>query len=214
MSSSSPPYPYYIGIPFNPSFFTYNTGTGLSESTANNLYLRKTVADTATAQETFTSGIITQGNSTIGVVGSGTLTVNRPITIGYSPSFTSSQIGYSVRYPFTGASLGSTSTVTIGSFSNTPTGVYLLTIGSFTLFDVFTGTRADIQFSVTNVNALSSFSNTENGGNNLGKLGVCYTIPFSITNTTNQLTVSILNFGIGGGTFSYTSGASCITRIA
>ena len=58
MSSDNPPYPYYDGIPFNPSFFSTDTG-GLSQATANNLYLRKTVADTATAQETFSSGIKT-----------------------------------------------------------------------------------------------------------------------------------------------------------
>jgi hypothetical protein len=40
MSSDNPPYPYYNGIPFNPSFFTSDTGTGLTESTANTLYLR------------------------------------------------------------------------------------------------------------------------------------------------------------------------------
>lgn len=94
MSSANPPYPYYNGIPFNPSFFKTDTSSGLTETAANALYLRKTVADTATAQETFTSGIITQGNSTIGTVGSGTLTINRPITIGYSVQPTSGQIGH------------------------------------------------------------------------------------------------------------------------
>ena len=59
MSSSNPPYPYYNGIPFNPSFFTSDTG-GLSRETANALYLQKTVADTATAQETFSLGIKAQ----------------------------------------------------------------------------------------------------------------------------------------------------------
>ena len=57
MSSDNPPYPYYNGIPFNPSFFTSDSGSGLTETTANTLYLRKTVADTANVQETFTQPI-------------------------------------------------------------------------------------------------------------------------------------------------------------
>lgn len=80
MSSSNPPYPYYNGIPFNPSFFTSNTGTGLSESTANTLYLRKTVADTASAQETFSLGIKAQ--KVDGLLSSSIMYVGNNITSG------------------------------------------------------------------------------------------------------------------------------------
>lgn len=59
MSSSSPPYPYYNGIPYNPSYFTSSTGTGLTQTQANGLYLQKTATDTATALETFSAGIVT-----------------------------------------------------------------------------------------------------------------------------------------------------------
>ncbi len=60
MTSEPPPSEYFTGIDFNPSFYQ-DTGTteGLSETTANLLYLRKTVADTATAVETFNTGIKT-----------------------------------------------------------------------------------------------------------------------------------------------------------
>jgi hypothetical protein len=61
MTSETPPSEYFPGIDFNPSFYQ-DTGTtaGLvPETTANALYLRKTVADTATAVETFSSGITT-----------------------------------------------------------------------------------------------------------------------------------------------------------
>ena len=70
MSSDNPPYPYYNGIPFNPSFFTSDTGTGsgLTESTANTLYLRKPVPDTASALETFNGGIITPSVSSTGAL--------------------------------------------------------------------------------------------------------------------------------------------------
>ena len=73
MSSSNPPYPYYNGIPFNPSFFTSDTGTGsgLTETAANALYLRKTTPDTATALETFNGGIITPSVSSTGALSIG-----------------------------------------------------------------------------------------------------------------------------------------------
>lgn len=68
MSSDNPPYPYYNGIPFNPSFFTSttDTGSGLSETAANALYLRKTTPDTATALETFNGGIVAPSLSSTG----------------------------------------------------------------------------------------------------------------------------------------------------
>jgi hypothetical protein len=66
MSSDNPPYPFYPGIPFNPSFFTSDSGSGLSEAQANAKYLRKTFPDTATALETFNAGIITPSISNTG----------------------------------------------------------------------------------------------------------------------------------------------------
>ena len=58
MASSDPPSPYFNGIIYNPSFFE-SSGTALTTAEANNLYLRKTTTDTATALETFTAGIST-----------------------------------------------------------------------------------------------------------------------------------------------------------
>ena len=58
MSSSNPPYPYYNGITYNPLFFTTNNSS-LTQAQASLLYLQKTTPDTATAVETFSSGIIT-----------------------------------------------------------------------------------------------------------------------------------------------------------
>ena len=54
----NPPDYYFTGINFNPAFYA---DTGLSESTANALYLRKTVPDTATANETFLADINCEG---------------------------------------------------------------------------------------------------------------------------------------------------------
>jgi hypothetical protein len=58
MSSSNPPYPYYNGITYNPAFFNQPTN-GITQSQATLLFLQKTTADTATAIETFSSGINT-----------------------------------------------------------------------------------------------------------------------------------------------------------
>ena len=59
MSSSTPPYPYFNGITYNPSYFSSssNSSGGLSIGVANTLYLRKKTADTATSFETFSGGI-------------------------------------------------------------------------------------------------------------------------------------------------------------
>ena len=79
MSSDNPPYPYYNGIPFNPSFFTSDTGTssgGFTEAEANTLYLRKTTPDTATAQETFNAGIVTPS-----ITSTGTLSIAVPAAL-------------------------------------------------------------------------------------------------------------------------------------
>jgi hypothetical protein len=84
MSSANPPYPYYNGIPFNPSFFTSDTGSGLTETAANALYLRKTTPDAATALETFNGGITVEGPTTL----------SAPITSAYTVVPTSGQIGF------------------------------------------------------------------------------------------------------------------------
>jgi len=69
MTSSNPPYPYYDGITYNSAFFTTESGSGLTQTKANSLYLQKTVADTATVLETFTNGIKTDSIATISTSG-------------------------------------------------------------------------------------------------------------------------------------------------
>jgi hypothetical protein len=58
MSAYNPPTYYFSGIGFNSSFYTVTT-TGITQAQANALYLQKTTPDTATAVETFSSGILT-----------------------------------------------------------------------------------------------------------------------------------------------------------
>jgi hypothetical protein len=66
MTSASPPYPWFSGITYNPSFFTSSATGDLTKAQANALYLRKTVPDTATALETFNGGIQTNNVDSIG----------------------------------------------------------------------------------------------------------------------------------------------------
>ena len=64
MTSQPPPAYTFSGIDYNPNYFKTDTGSGLSQGKANALYLKKTVADTATALETFSSGIKTSNIDT------------------------------------------------------------------------------------------------------------------------------------------------------
>ena len=73
MTSNNPPYPYYNGIAYNSAFFTSNNGSGLTQTKANTLYLQKTVADTATALETFSNGMKTDSISSLSTSSSCTL---------------------------------------------------------------------------------------------------------------------------------------------
>lgn len=87
MSADFPPLYYFTNINFNSSF--YETGEGLTQEIANTLYLRKTVADTATAIETFNAGIktnaVSQRSNTTLNIGDGINAVTlygAPINIG------------------------------------------------------------------------------------------------------------------------------------
>ena len=65
MSSQPPPTYEFTGIDYNPQYYNTTSSSGITESQANNLYLRKTVIDSATAVETFTAGIKTNNIETI-----------------------------------------------------------------------------------------------------------------------------------------------------
>jgi hypothetical protein len=116
MSSASPPYPWFSGITYNPSFFPSSSSTGdLTKAQANTLYLQKTIPDTATAIEKFQVGIKTPSvdsltSSTVLNIGanSGAINISKPMTVSYSPSaYTNSfQIGYKLP----GTSAGATTT--------------------------------------------------------------------------------------------------------
>ena len=83
MSSANPPYPWFNGIQYNPSFFASSSTGDLTKAQANALYLRKTVPDTATAIETFNAGILTD---TINAI---TGTINSTSNINFNNSSSS-----------------------------------------------------------------------------------------------------------------------------
>jgi len=58
MSADSPPTYYFTGIQFNSSFYADVSTSPLTQSQATALYLLKNSADTATALETFTGGVL------------------------------------------------------------------------------------------------------------------------------------------------------------
>jgi hypothetical protein len=67
--------PIYSNVIYNSLFFPDANDTGLNESQANALYLRKTFPDTATALETFNSGIKT--NSITPLTSGGTIQIGQ-----------------------------------------------------------------------------------------------------------------------------------------
>ena len=94
MSSASPPYPWFSGIQYNPSFFASSTTGDRTKEQADLLYLRKTVPDTAAALETFNGGIktplldsLTSSTNLIIGANSGALTISKPLSVSYNPLF-------------------------------------------------------------------------------------------------------------------------------
>ena len=88
MTTANAPYPNYNGIPYNRSFFTSATTTGITQYQSDNRYLQKSSADTATSLETFSGGIITQGLTL-----ASTSNINLPSGLGFS-SPSNGQQGY------------------------------------------------------------------------------------------------------------------------
>jgi len=102
MTSQTPPYPYFNGITYNPSFFS-SSSTGLTQGQANLLYLKKTTADTATALETFSGGLLSNSLKPIAasdILDIATTQTSGAINIGSLPSRSGNiNIGYSVSAP-------------------------------------------------------------------------------------------------------------------
>jgi hypothetical protein len=104
MSADSPPTYYFTGIQFNSSFYKDVSTSPLTQSEASALYLLKNTADTATALETFTAGILT---NTINAV----VSASDDITIGASQTDGDLNLG-------TGSSRTALGAINIGNIAN------------------------------------------------------------------------------------------------
>ena len=168
MSASNAPTYYFTGIQFNSSFYAITT-SGLSEGQANLLYLRKTVADTATALETFSNingiktnkiePVLTVGNDLI--IGSTISTTNRvyigKTTGGLGVSFPS---GISAQVIDTLGTSGLTSQMAIGGTRATT-----LTIGK-TTYSTTVNSETSFPLKVNNIDSLLTTDVLSIGKNN------------------------------------------------
>jgi hypothetical protein len=148
MSIDTPP--IYSNVTYNSQFFPDNSKTGLNESEANALYLRKTFPDTAVALETFNGGIKvnTLDPTTIGgtiQIGHGSATNNVEIASEASRSV--------VLHLGDGDNNTTGAGIHIGNGSNSSNNVQILN-GTYAL-----GTTAG------NVNILTGTNNSFTGGN-------------------------------------------------
>ena len=115
MSAYNPP--SFIVTVYNPFFFNSTNSGNLTQTQANSLYLQKTVADTATSLETFTSGIATNSlntttsSSALQIVTGATSTGDVNIKTGLTSSGTVNIA--------TGTGITQTTAVNIGSGSTT-----------------------------------------------------------------------------------------------
>jgi hypothetical protein len=176
MSSASPPYPWFSGITYNPSFFPSSSSTGdLTKAQANALYLQKTIPDTATALETFTGGIKTPSldsltSTTNLIIGanSGALTISKPLSVSYNPLlFLASNIGY--RFAPTLSSTSATTNSTILTASDwvnfpLPYGCWLFNLNFYVNSGV---SLSRIEYTLTPT-SLATNVETRGGGGNIG----------------------------------------------
>jgi hypothetical protein len=148
MSAFPPPNVYFNGIIYDSDYFTSSSsGSGLTKAQANALYLRKTTTDTATALETFNSGIKTDSISSLSTTssctlfndtGAGTLnttlcSLNNIVRLGENAKFLN--LGYNMpssdgRYITIGAAAFQDTNIAIGgSFVNVISGFNNIYIG-------------------------------------------------------------------------------------
>jgi hypothetical protein len=151
-----------------------------------------------------------KGSGGLNVTGS--VTLSKPLILGSLPTTDLTVLGGSIKYSFVGGLVFEGGSVTFGSFTNVSTGIYLLTVGTFTIYNIDPADRFDIVFNTaTNITFISSSTNMEFGGNTAGKFGIGFTIPISVTSSTNQLTITGYAFT---GNANYLGGASSLLRIA
>jgi hypothetical protein len=159
-----PPSFYFSGINFNPAFYTGTTssGGGLTQTQANDLYLRKTVADTATVLETFTGGIKT--NTIDGLTTTSAMTLGSNLVGGGYVSIGSSPSVVNIK---TDASSSGNVNIMNGSLSGGS--VNIGSAGTYTSLDgsVYIGNTATI----TNIKGTVNINTTTFNNTTIGNTG-------------------------------------------
>ena len=168
MSSYNPPIYYFSGIGFNSAFYTFMT-TGLTQSQANALYLQKTTPDTATAVETFSSGILT---TSVDVP-----TSSSGINIGVGSTSGTINIGTaSVRTG--GINIGNGSSVASGANTN-----------------INNGTPNASNTNIMNNSTTSGSCNIMTGSTSTGIVNIATGTGSSVVNISNGTTTGAVNIG-------------------
>lgn len=163
--------PIYSGLIYNSAFFVEDTG-GLSQAQANALYLRKTVPDTATAEETFNSGIKTDtikprttsgcnlfNDATGNVISSSICPNNNSSSYGYNNSIVT--VGESSKFMRIGGSMpsGSGNYILLGAANTQTTNIGIASDGDVGLL---TGTNKIVIGGSTKTMTLKSSALTVN----------------------------------------------------
>jgi hypothetical protein len=228
--------PLYSGITYNSAFFVEDTG-GLSQAQANALYLRKTFPDTATALETFNSGVATASvsstssstNMTIGsnLAPSQTLTLGSTGTTTINNGTLQSQTIVAVT-PASNMTIGATSSagINIGNAGVSTTNLYgtvqagtidaFTTTGTLNLgqnlvggtLNVATGSNNDVNVGIGN-RTIAVVHNYSDGNNAVAGSNV------HLNNGTSNLSnTNIHNGASSAGTVNIGNGASSTTAVS
>ena len=181
MTSLPPPTYYFTGITFNSAYYPTSSSSGLTQTQANGLYLRKNTADTASALETFSGGIVTNGINPTTTTGT--------IAIGTSSTFTTLAGGVSVTNNLTTPAIDP---VLSGGNFNVGCGVpNVLNLGTANATEVTVGNSTNI------ANIKSGTFNLQNDATTAGSV--------NIKNST--VATGSVNIASGGGT----AGTSTVT---
>jgi hypothetical protein len=185
MSSSQPPFPYFNGIEYNSAYFT-SIDSGLTIAQGNAKYLQKTISDTATALETFNSGIST--NTITATTATSAPTLFNNITT------TNIQIGQGQTSGTLSIGNGSSRSGTLGIAQNTRGNVSIannMTSGGSNIVTIGTNSLGTLNLkgATVKINETGSTGATEIGNSSSGAIVIykpltpSYT-PGAITSTT------------------------------
>ena len=199
MSISVPPPEYqFTGLSYNPNFWI-NATSSLTQSVANQLYLRKTVTDSAAALETFNGGINTSfmnGQSPAGNLYLASNLTAGELYLGVDAAGTNGRIGH----------------IHIGDANNLPSGAGIhLNNGTFNASNTNINNGANTS---GNVNIMTGA--TTSGQLNIGNAGgttvmnVNGTVPININNGLKSNTYDVITAGTTKNFFNSQTGACTI----